>query len=105
MSSARSVAKELVRLSLGGPVPDPLTTYRLQALLYYAQAWSLVLRDSEIFPDDIHGGADGPGVPAVAEADATASPGSRLVCSHAFDQDPRLDDDDEVVFLGHLWAA
>jgi len=32
MSSARSVAKELIRLSMSGPVPDPLTYLRLQSL-------------------------------------------------------------------------
>lgn len=104
MSSARSVAKELVRLSLSGPVPDPLTPYRLQALLYYAQAWSLVLRDSELFPDDIQGTADGPSVPAVAAA-IEECPESRLVCSRTFDQDPRVDAEDETVFLEHLWMA
>lgn len=104
MSSARSVAKELVRLSLGGQVSDPLTPYRLQALLYYAQAWSLVLRDSELFPDEITAVADGPSVPAVA-ASVAERPEARLVCSRAFDQDPCLDDEDEAVFLHHLWAA
>jgi len=104
MSSARSVAKELVRLSLGGPVPDPLTPYRLQALLYYAQAWSLVLRDSELFPDDVQATADGPSVPSVAAAIEERSE-SRPVCSRTFDQDPSLDAEDETVFLGRLWMA
>jgi uncharacterized phage-associated protein len=104
VSSARSAAKELVRLSLAGPLPDPLTPYRLQALLYYAQAWSLVLRDSEIFPDEILGAAEGPSVPAVAAA-ATTHPEGRHVCSRAFAEDPPLDDEDEASFLGHLWAA
>jgi uncharacterized phage-associated protein len=103
MSSARSVAKELVRLSLTGPLPDPLTPYRLQALLYYAQAWSLLLRDSELFPDDILSAAGGPSVPAVA-ASITAHPDARHVCSGAFAEDPPLEED-EALFLGHLWAA
>jgi uncharacterized phage-associated protein len=104
VSSAKSVAKELVRLSLTGSLPDPLTPYRLQALLYYAQAWSLVLRDSEIFPDEILGTSEGPCVPAVA-ASAESHPEAELVCPRAFEEDPRLDDEDEAVFLGHLWAA
>jgi uncharacterized phage-associated protein len=103
MSSARSVAKELVRLSKCGQVPDPLTSYRLQALLYYSQAWSLVLRDSEIFPDQIVCLEDGPAVPSFASVAEGA--GSRLVCSTAFDQDPALDQEDEALFLGHLWGA
>jgi uncharacterized phage-associated protein len=104
MSSARSVAKELVRLSLTGQLPDPLTPYRLQALLYYAQAWSLLLRDSELFPDEILGAAEGPSVPAVA-ASTTAHPEAKHLCSQAFAEDPPLDDEDEAFFLGHLWAA
>ena len=48
-----SVAKELVRLSFAGDEKDPLTNLRLQKLLYYAQAWSLVLRESELFPEEI----------------------------------------------------
>jgi uncharacterized phage-associated protein len=104
MSSARSAAKELVRLSLTGPLSDPLTPYRLQALLYYAQAWSLVLRDSELFPDDILGAAEGPIVPEVV-ASATPNTDARHFCSRAFADDPPLDDEDEACFLGHLWAA
>jgi uncharacterized phage-associated protein len=104
MSSARSAAKELVRLSMSGPLPDPLTLYRLQALAYYAQAWSLVLRDSELFPDDIECAGDGPSVPAIADAVEEHRDG-RFVCSRAFDQDPPLDDNDEALFLTYLWLA
>ena len=70
MSSARSVAKELVRCSLSEQVPDPLTYSRLQALLYYAQGWSLVLRNSEFFPEEIVYTPDGP---AVLEREAAAA--------------------------------
>ena len=37
------LAKELAKLSLSGDERDPLTSLRLQKLLYYAQAWSLVM--------------------------------------------------------------
>jgi uncharacterized phage-associated protein len=60
-----SVAKELVRLSFAGDEKDPLTNLRLQKLLYYAQAWSLVLRESELFPEDIEAWRWGPVVPTV----------------------------------------
>ncbi len=65
MFRALSVAKELVRLSLTGDEKDPLTNLRLQKLLYYAQAWSLVLRESELFPEEIQAWRWGPVVPAV----------------------------------------
>src|SRR5947209_8901261 len=60
-----SVAKELIRLSFAGEEIDPLTNLRLQKLLYYAQAWSLVLRESELFPEEIEAWCWGPVVPAV----------------------------------------
>jgi len=65
MKYALSVAKELARLSMGGEEPDPLTNLRLQKLLYYAQAWSLVVRGSELFPETVEAWRHGPVVPAV----------------------------------------
>jgi uncharacterized phage-associated protein len=65
MCRAFSVAKELVRLSFAGDEKDPLTNLRLQKLLYYAQAWSLVLRESELFPEEIEAWRWGPVVPDV----------------------------------------
>ena len=65
MFRAFSVAKELVKLSFSGEEIDPLTNLRLQKLLYYAQAWSLVLRESELFPEQIEAWRWGPVVPVV----------------------------------------
>src|SRR5262245_23157298 len=104
MSSARSAARELVRISASGPLPDPLTYYRLQCLLYFAQAWSLVLRDSELFPDDIKALDEGPSVPAILDEQA-AGPAWSVVEQHAFEREPGLDDEDEGLFLRHLWLA
>src|SRR5262245_38740642 len=103
MSSANSVAKELVRISQSGPLPDLPTPYRLQCLLYYAQAWSLVLRDSELFPDDITALDEGPAVPGVLGTLGDAPPWLPIR-PDSFEQEPDLDED-EVVFLRHLWAA
>jgi len=63
-----SVAKEFVKLSLSGDEPDPLTNLRLQKLLYYAQAWSLVIRESELFSDELEARPHGPVVPAAYHA-------------------------------------
>jgi uncharacterized phage-associated protein len=57
---ALSVAKEFVRLSFAGNEPDPLTNLRLQKLLYYAQAWSLVARACELFPEELMAWRHGP---------------------------------------------
>jgi uncharacterized phage-associated protein len=104
MSSAKSIVKELVRLSMSGPVPDPLTYHRLQTLLYYAQAWSLVLRDSELFPDEIECLEEGPAVAAVVGTRGDG-PDCQVVRPTAFDPEPNLDDEDEALFLRYLWAA
>jgi uncharacterized phage-associated protein len=36
------------------------TTWKLQKLVYYCQAWSLVWDDEALFPDNIEAWADGP---------------------------------------------
>lgn len=37
-----------------------MTTWKLQKLVYYAQAWSLVWDDDELFPEEIEAWANGP---------------------------------------------
>ena len=37
-----------------------MSTMKLQKLCYYAQAWSLVWDDSELFPEDFEAWANGP---------------------------------------------
>lgn len=41
----------------------PMTTLKLQKLCYYAQAWSLVWDDAELFPEDFEAWANGPVCP------------------------------------------
>ena len=38
----------------------PITTWKLQKLVYYCQAWSLVWDDDQIFPEEIKAWANGP---------------------------------------------
>ncbi|MCY4596724.1 MAG: DUF4065 domain-containing protein [Bryobacterales bacterium] len=38
----------------------PMTTWKLQKLVYYCQAWSLVWDDDVIFPQEIEAWANGP---------------------------------------------
>jgi len=42
-----------------------LTNKKLQKLLYYAQAWSLVINDVKLFDDNIEAWVHGPAVPSV----------------------------------------
>jgi uncharacterized phage-associated protein len=43
--------------------PEKLTTIKLQKLVYYCQAWSLVWDDAPLFPEKIEAWANGPVVP------------------------------------------
>ena len=38
----------------------PMTTWKLQKLVYYCQAWSLVWDDDQLFPEEIRAWANGP---------------------------------------------
>lgn len=38
----------------------PMTTWKLQKLMYYCQAWSVVWDDKPLFPDQIEAWANGP---------------------------------------------
>ncbi|MBI3508813.1 MAG: DUF4065 domain-containing protein [Chlamydiia bacterium] len=42
------------------PKPEPLTTWKLQKLVYYCQAWSLVWDDRPLFHEKILAWANGP---------------------------------------------
>ncbi|MGL4552196.1 MAG: Panacea domain-containing protein [Gemmataceae bacterium] len=68
MASASSVAREFVALSYAGDEPDPLTNLRLQKLLYYAQAWSFVVRGANLFPEAVQAWRHGPVVRRVYAA-------------------------------------
>lgn len=53
-------------LYLGNKEKKPITNKKLQKLLYYAQAWSLVLRnDKKLFNDKIEAWLHGPAIPEV----------------------------------------
>ena len=46
----------------------PMTTWKLQKLVYYGQAWSLVWDDDALFPEEIEAWANGPVVRALYHA-------------------------------------
>jgi uncharacterized phage-associated protein len=98
-----SLAKKLVKLSLAGEEGDPLTHFRLQKLLYYAQAWSLVIRQTELFPEEIRAWKNGPVVEEVYQA----LPDRRCaacVPSDAFANAPDLEPED-ATFVERFWEA
>jgi uncharacterized phage-associated protein len=89
VSQALSVAKELFELSFAGDEPDPLTNLRLQKLLYYAQAWSLIIRESELFPEDLEAWRHGPVVPAVYRTFPDGQ-GAKYITPEIFETVPNL---------------
>lgn len=60
MAKAIDVAKFFLELAEQEDEPDRLSHLRLQKLLYYAQGWSLALRDKALFKDRIEAWAHGP---------------------------------------------
>lgn len=60
---AIAVANYFIAKSLDQPgIPSGVSNKKLQKLLYYAQAWSLAFRDTEIFPDKIEAWVHGPAI-------------------------------------------
>jgi uncharacterized phage-associated protein len=103
VSPLSSLAKELVKLSLAGEEGDPLTHFRLQKLLYYAQAWSVVLRETELFQEEIRAWQNGPVVPEVHQSLPDGKCGA-CVPNDAFATAPDLDPED-AAFLKSFWEA
>lgn len=103
MSQVFSLAKELVKLSLAGEEGDPLTNLRLQKLLYYAQAWSVVLRESELFPEEVRAWRYGPVVEEVYQALPDGRCGA-FVPPDAFAMAPDLGAED-ALFVRSFWEA
>ena len=99
-----SIAKELVRLSLAGEEADPLTNLRLQKLLYYAQAWSLILRDRDLFSEDVVAWRYGPVVPEVYRK-LSDGLGASAITLALFENAPDVADEDEAAFLANVWDA
>jgi uncharacterized phage-associated protein len=103
VSQLFSVAKELIKLSLAGEEGDPLTHFRLQKLLYYAQAWSVVLRETELYEEEICAWQNGP---VINEVYRSLPDGKCAACipSDAFASAPDLDPED-ATFLKSFWEA
>jgi uncharacterized phage-associated protein len=95
MTRVFSVAAELLQL-------DSSDQRRLQAMLYFAQGWSLVLRESELFDDDLEAWPSGPVVRAISQNQHNASAES-LGAGCNPNGDPLTEDDRE--FLRAVWES
>lgn len=63
VSTAYLAAESLINLS--HEKANPLSSVKLQKLLYYAQAWHLVFHSDSLFDDEIEAWVHGPVVPCV----------------------------------------
>lgn len=64
-----ATAADVARYILDRLAPDPhgqrVTAWKLQKLVYYSQAWSLVWDEAPLFDDEIQAWANGPVCPAL----------------------------------------
>jgi uncharacterized phage-associated protein len=104
MASAYEVARYLVRLAAHDEEPDYLTNRRLQKLLYYAQAWSLAMRDKPLFDDRIEAWASGPVVPSVC--DRFEGLWRRVLLPDDVEEERVIEmEPDEVDFVASVWES
>lgn len=89
MAKAAAVAREFVRRARAEG--DPLVDRRLHALLYYAQGWSSVVRQQDLYPEDLRAGGDGPVVGGLIPLEELTGP-------------PGLPAG-EAAFVGAVWDA
>ncbi len=64
MSKVQTIADYFIFKANSSDKND-LTNKKLQKLLYYAQAWSLVLDDKKLFREDIEAWIHGPAIPSI----------------------------------------
>jgi uncharacterized phage-associated protein len=103
MSKAISIAKEFLRHSYSDVEVDPLTNLRLRKLLYYAQAWSLVLRERQLFPEELEAWRYGPVVREVYYQ-APHGGGAEVILADALAEAPDALAD-EIDFVTAVWDA
>ena len=58
----------------------PMTTWKLQKLVYYCQSWSLVWDDDALYPEEIEAWANGPVVRALYDVHASQYRVENLGC-------------------------
>ena len=60
MASAADVARYILEAMAPDPYGRRVTAWKLQKLVYYSQAWSLVWDEEPLFEDEIQAWANGP---------------------------------------------
>jgi len=102
MASVRHIADFFIRLA-DATAGDVMTHLRLQKLVYYAQAWSLAIRDKPLFPDVFQAWPHGPVSPALWSKFKTY--GFNPIPVSAATTDEAGIPADEKNFLAEVWRA
>ena len=63
MATVHDAAKYVMDHLVSDPDGNGVTSWKLQKLVYYCQAWSLVWDERALFPENIEAWADGPVCP------------------------------------------
>ena len=79
---------------------DVITHLKLQKLVYYSQAWSLVLRGQELFEDTIEAWKNGPVSPSVWDEYKTYA--DRTPIPYSCDFDEKILSEDELNLLSQI---
>jgi uncharacterized phage-associated protein len=81
----------------------PITNKKLQKLLYYAQAWSLVFNGRGVFEEKIEAWVHGPAIPSVYDVYKSFGFGNIDVAVNGGDFSALSDDDKKI--LEDVWKA
>lgn len=57
------IVHDVAKFILSSSAPDSVSSWKLQKLVYFCQAWSLVWDERQLFPKKIEAWADGPVCP------------------------------------------
>ena len=103
MAKAIEVGRYLSYLAANEEEPDYLTNMRLQKLLYYVQAWSLVMRGRPMFGERIEAWVHGP-VVREAYQQFRKHQDAPILPDDIGDAEFDLEDDDRE-FISDVWGT
>ena len=102
MASAEAIARYFLYLAAQGEEPSPITHLQLQKLLYYAQGWTLAMRDRPLFNSEVQAWKHGPVVPEVFPK--FTDYGSDAIARHEALDDATLTEDDRAM-VEYVWRG
>lgn len=79
------------------------TNKKLQKLLYYSQAWNLVLRDKALFKEDFEAWVHGPAIPVVYQQYKNC--GSCVIEAEVEEKDFKNLSDEERNIIDEVWKV